>query len=247
MGSVPSKVARQSVSPFGAACIIGIWLGRLIVVAMLLSCFGPPPEPSPTNSGKIVANSPPTASARTTLIETDDLSVAVSSGWQLKSKTSSAITLYIRTDGELTIGTRRMDQPLTLDQLLEVDLASARQLDRSARVCMGPIAARMPNGPADGQAVVFCYVYPSTNGDPSFEAAELWFQAVNTDATINFAIRLFTTASNYELFVQEALPVIKSVHWKVSAPAGQPSYDPQNPPPYVHLCLPSGPGGRVVC
>jgi hypothetical protein len=227
MGSVPSPAARKSVYPFGTACIIGIWLGRLIVVAMLLSCnLGSPPTPP------------------TTLIETDDLSVAVPSGWQLESKTSSVITVYSK-HGNVRIGVRRMGQPLTLDQLIQGDLANASALDRNARICGGPLAARMPNGPADGQAVVFCYVYPPQNGEASFEAAELWFEAVNSDATINFAIRLFTTASNYELFVHEALPVIGSVHWKVSAPVGQPSYAP--PPNHVPLCLPSGPGGGLVC
>jgi hypothetical protein len=229
MGAVPSTAARKSVYPFGTACIIGIWLGRLIVVAMLLSC-----NPS----------SPPTPP--TTLIETDDLSVAVPSGWQLESKTSSDITVYSK-HGNLRIGVRTMGQPLTLDQLIQGDLANASALDPNARVCGGPLAARMPNGPADGQAVVFCYVYPPQNGEASFEAAELWFEAVNSDATINFAIRLLAVASNYELFVHEALPVIGSVHWKVSAPAGQPSYDPGIPPNHVPLCLPSGPGGRIVC
>jgi hypothetical protein len=213
---------------------------------MLLSCSDASPEPSPRNPGEINPSSRDAASAGTTLIETDDLSVAVPSGWQLKSKTSNVIKLNSE-HGELTIRASRMNQPLTLGQLLQVDLANARELDRNARVCGGPIAARMPDGPADGRAVVFCYVYPSMKGYPSFDAEELWFEAVNSGATIHFAIRLLMEASDDELFVNEALPVIRSVHWKVSAPTVRPSYDPRNPPHHAPLCLPSGPGGRIVC
>ncbi len=73
---------------------------------------------------------------------------------------------------------------------------------------------------------MICYVYPATQGRPSFQATEVWFDRVNGDASIDYAIRLWMPASTADAFEQEAVPVIRTVHWKVYRPVTVPTYAP---------------------
>jgi hypothetical protein len=129
-----------------------------------------------------------------------------------------------------------------------MDLFDARKRDPRARICAGPETMPMPNGPANGQIAVLCYLSPATQGRPAFEAAELWIEAVDSSATTDFAIRLLMSVANVDVFEQEALPVIRTVAWKVySRSAAPPSDATLYPPPHQQLCLTDPKTGTMHC
>jgi hypothetical protein len=137
-----------------------------------------------------------------------------------------------------------LPSPQTPAQLLREDLANTRRLDSKAAICDGPYAVAIPNGPPDGQVAAICHTYPPAHGNPSFPAVDVWFESVNPGATIEFAIELSMAASSAQAFVQEAVPVIRTVRWKryvvLRVPPGA-TY-----PPHQRLCLPL-PNGPMEC
>lgn len=198
-------------------------------------------EPSPPSADRSIPSAPPAPRASPVLVDTDSLSVTMPSGWQLQERRSNLITLTTER-GALTLGASALDQPQTPGELLQQDLADARKRDPNASICAGPQTQGIPNGPADGQVAVICYVYPPVGGSPSFQAAEVWFEGVNSDATIDYAIRLLMPVSTAAAFEREAVPVIRSVRWKVYSRSTVPSFEPAPPPPHQQLCFPSSSG-----
>ena len=139
-----------------------------------------------------------------------------------------------------------MDQPQTPGELLQQDLADARKRDPNASICGGPQTQRIPNGPSNGQVAVICYVYPAGQGRASFQAAEIWWEGINSDGSLDYAIRLLMAASAAQAFVQEAVPVIGTVRWKVYRPTLVPS-EVAVPPPHQQFCFQPGPKAPMQC
>lgn len=215
----------------------------LLMIIMACAQSGPDSltTPTPTDS------SPAYTCSSSCMFETRDLAVTTGPGWQLERKETNLIALTTA-HGELTLGVSALNQPQGPNDLLQMDLADARKRDPHARICAGPEAMPMPNGPANGQIAVLCYLSPATQGQPAFDAAALWIEAVDSSATIDFAIRLSMPVANADVFEQEALPVIHTVAWKVSSPSAAPPSDATfYPPPQQQLCFTDPKTGTMHC
>jgi hypothetical protein len=102
-----------------------------------------------------------------------------------------------------------------------------QKVDPNAKLCGGPLARSIPNGPTDGQVAAICFLYPAQG--KSLQATELAWHGVNADASIDFAINLVVGPAYESAFTPEALAVIRTVRWKQyrrPAPPGPASAPP---------------------
>jgi hypothetical protein len=191
--------------------VIGGGVGALIVVGLVLYSFRPQPPhccPPPVTSPS-PGSTPGTGSDQT--IETERIAVVVSSGWQVVATKPDAIQIK-NPHGLLSFGASSLAQPQTPTELIQGDLTEAQKVDPNAKLCGGPLARSIPNGPDGGQVVAICLVYP-TQGQSS-QAIELSWHGVNADASIDFAVNLLVGPAYESVFTTEALAVIRTVRWK---------------------------------
>jgi hypothetical protein len=147
------------------------------------------------------------------------------------------------------------EKPLskTPDDLIQDDLATVRVRNPDAHICFGPQGWPMPNGPADGQVAIFCYQSSPDQGQPSYQSAELYIEAVNSDASVEYFVSLWMPnapdGDAVNAFVKEAEPIIKTVVWHPKALPSDalPSYTPFSLPPPQAFCLPTLNGAPVLC
>jgi hypothetical protein len=201
--------------------IAGAAVGALIVVGFVIHLLRPP---LPACGCGPPVTTPSPGSGRT--IETDRIAVVVSSDWQVITTAPDAIQIK-NPQGVLTFGASSLPQPQTPSQLLQADLANEQKVDPNAKFCEGPEARAIPNGPANGQAAAICLLY--TAQGQSFQATELWWEGVNANASIDFAIEVFTPPANVSVFAPQAVAVISTVRWKQyqrPAPPGPASAPP---------------------
>lgn len=225
------------------------WIGIMCAVGSIICLAGcqsrshsasqstsPSVGDTPTTAQLGAGNPTPPPAASPVLVETTFLSVTAPPGWEVREKTSNLITVATQR-GSLTLGVSQLDHPQTPVQLLQEDLADARKRDPKASICAGPQAQQVPNGPTNGALAIICYIYPATQGRSSFQAVEIWFEGISADASLDYAIRVLAPASTAESFEREAIPVIRSVQWRVrvAVPSGQ----VPTPIPHQQLCLPS--------
>jgi hypothetical protein len=171
-------------------------------------------------------STPSPGSGRT--IATDRIAIVIPSDWEVVTTAPDAIRVK-NPQGVVTFGASSLSLPQTPSQLLQADLANEQKVDPNAKFCEGPVARSIPNGPADGQAAAICLLY--TAQGQTFQATELWWEGVNADASIDFAIEVFTAPANVGAFAPQAVAVIRTVRWKQyqrPAPPGPASAPPVN-------------------
>jgi hypothetical protein len=218
----PTPIPQSRTRRTRLLAVIGAVVGALLVVGLVVymnrpslpSCCAPP------------VSTPSPASGRT--IDTERIAVVVSPGWVVMATKPDAIQIQ-NPHGLLAFGANSLAQPLTTSQLLQADLTDALKVDPNAKLCGGPLARSIPNGPSDGQVVAICLLYPAQG--QSFQAIEMAWHGVNADASIDFAINLVVAPAYQNVFTSEALAVIRTVRWKQyqrPAPPGPASAPPVN-------------------
>jgi hypothetical protein len=224
-GSAPSMAETPIQSRSGRwtkpLVIAGAAVGAFIVVGFLFLAFRPhlvacgcgPPVTTPSSG-----------SGRT--IETDRIAVVASSDWQVITTAPDAIRVQ-NPHGVLAFGASSLAQPKTPSELLQGDLTEAQKVDPNAKLCGGPLARPIPNGPPAGEVVAICLLNP-TQGQSS-QVIELSWHGVNADGSVDFAINLLVAPAYESAFTTEALAVIRTVKWKQYQPPAPPG--PASAPP----------------
>jgi hypothetical protein len=169
------------------------------------------PSPTPAGSPSPIA-SPSSLTGPTS--SNDGLTVPVPAGWVVDSKDNEQITLADPSGaGVMTVGSAASNPPETAQQQKDsVDqLFTSKYPD--TKPCPG---GKTTTGSLDGpQGIFWTLCFTLTSGSQSFPAATSMFVGTNASGSVYYAVILLTRQDNFQNFLNEAAPVLKSIQWKL--------------------------------
>ena len=172
------------------------------------------PSPSPAGSPSPLPSASPTAGPSTTA-SNKGMSFSLPAGWTVQNKDDETITITNPDgDGSVTIGSgvsdpsqTAQDNKATLDKFFKDKYPDTKN-------CTG---SKTTNGSLNGAAGIFWELcFTLSGGGQSIQAGAPLFAGANSDGSVYYVVLLLTSQTNMKAFIDQAAPILQSIHWNLT-------------------------------
>ncbi|HLJ69275.1 MAG TPA: hypothetical protein VKX16_18115 [Chloroflexota bacterium] len=150
------------------------------------------------------------------VISTNTWNATIPAGWStVKSDNVSAVLRDGNGNGAIYIEAGHPQSPTTAQSLAQSIESSITKQNPDAATCINSNSVTLGTPPIAGTDFALCYTFTPQNG-PAYPAVDEYWVASNTDGTTIYEIELFSSRDKHTALINDAVPLLKSIQWKVS-------------------------------